>query len=153
NWANVLKHSGNDPSGGFLRAGAAHADGGVQMVGLADAGSGRDLWHFMRTGNLWQQPIKIRDTSRVRPPKVANPVACVAIREDLHVVVASEDGSLWHTMRHAGIAGWQSSFVEITSSANAGTRAPVTSVTCRAVADTLQVITADNGPHAVMATT
>jgi hypothetical protein len=154
NWTNVLFRSGNNPSGGFYMASVAHTGSGLHFVGLRDADPDDDLWYFAHAVGLgWLQPFKIRTASFAgpQPSKFANAVACASVGNDLHVLVTTEDGRLFHTIRF-GTEGWEhwQQFGDL--SAAAGGVPAISSVTCTGHGQGLLVVALDRETHTIWRT-
>lgn len=85
----------------FIHVACAATPKGLQIVAAGqdpDTHEPNVLFHRVRdTNGLWQPYQRVKDLARDCPTQVIYS-ACVSTQEGLHVVVAANDSSLWHSV-------------------------------------------------------
>ena len=110
-FGNVKAQESNNP-GTFIGISCAAAGGDLHVVGATSDGK---LWHTIRFADGSWQPafgdVKAQESND--PGPFTDNIRCaVADNGDLHVVGATSDGKLWHTIRFAN-GSWQPFFGDV----------------------------------------
>ncbi|BCJ40706.1 hypothetical protein Aiant_13630 [Actinoplanes ianthinogenes] len=100
----------NDP-GHFVATACAGARGGMHLVGLTHNGG---MWHTIRfaDGSGWQPSFGDVKAQESNDPGHFGAVGCAAVSGELHVVGLTNDGKMWHTIRHAD-GSWTPAFGDV----------------------------------------
>jgi hypothetical protein len=138
-FGDVKGQSGN--AGFFVTGGCAGVDGELQICGITDDGG---MWHTIRhTDGSWQSEFgDVKGQSG--NPGFFEAVSCAGIEGELHVCGITDDGGMWHTIRHTD-GSWQAQFGDVKG--QSGNPGHFEAVSCAAVAGELHVsgITNDGG--------
>jgi len=108
-FGDVKGQESNDP-GFFSSVACAGVGPDMQLVALTDVGG---MWHTIRHPDGTWQPF-FGDVKGVESndPGHFSAVACAGVNNELHVVGLTDDGRMWHTIRHDD-QSWQPSFGDV----------------------------------------
>ena len=108
-FGDVKSVESNNP-GHFSAVGCAGVGGQLHVVGLTDDGG---MWHTIRLNDsAWQSSFGDVKGVESKDPGYFSSVGCAAVNGELHVVGLTDDGGMWHTIRHAD-GSWQPSFGDV----------------------------------------
>jgi hypothetical protein len=108
-FGDVKAQESNDP-GEFKAAGTAGVSGELHVVGVTDDGG---MWHTIRhVDGSWQPSFGDVKAQESNDPGEFDAVACASVNGELHVVGLTEEGGMWHTIRHVD-GSWQPSFGDV----------------------------------------
>jgi hypothetical protein len=99
----------NDP-GHFSAVGCAGVNDQLQLAALTDDGK---MWHTIRRADgSWQSFFGDVKGVESNDPGYFSAVSCAGVGGQLHVVGLTDDGGMWHTIRHAD-GSWQPAFRDV----------------------------------------
>jgi hypothetical protein len=106
-FGDVKGQSGNP--GHFTAVGAGSVLGELQVCGLTDDGG---IWHTIRRSDGTWQPQFGDVTGQSGRPGFLSAVACAGVNDELQVAGQTDDGGIWHTIRHPD-RSWQGQFGDV----------------------------------------
>ena len=108
-FGDVKGQESNDP-GFFSAVGCAGVGGDLHVVSLTDDGW---MWHTIRRANgKWQPFFGDVKGQESNDPGFFSSVSCGSVNGDIHVVGLTNDGRMWHTIRHP-TGSWQPFFGDV----------------------------------------
>jgi hypothetical protein len=134
-FGDVKAQESNDP-GEFEAVGSAGVNGELHVVGLTEHGG---MWHTLRhEDGSWQPSFGDVKAQESNDPGEFKAVSCAGVSGELHVVGLTEEGGMWHTIRHPN-GSWQPAFGDVKAQ-ESNDPGEFSSVGCGGVDHELQVV-------------
>jgi hypothetical protein len=134
-FGDVKAQESNDP-GHFSSVGCAGVGGELQVVALTNDGK---MWHTIRHADgSWQPAFGDVKAQESNDPGYFTAVGCAGVNGELHVVGLTDDGRMWHTIRHAD-GSWQPFFGDVKAQ-ESNDPGYFTAVGCAGVSGELHVV-------------
>lgn len=100
----VRKTTATPIQGAFTRVAAGEANGAIHLCMVMESGA---LLHTIRHANAWEkQANDITTLTKSGAGLKFTDVACRSLASQLHVAAVTNNGGLWHTIRHLANPSW-----------------------------------------------
>jgi hypothetical protein len=108
-FGDVKSVESNDP-GYFTAVAGGGVNGELHVAALTNDGK---LWHTIRQDGLsWQSFFGDVKSVESNDPGYLTWVGCAGVNGELHLVNLTDDGDMWHTIRHPD-GSWQPAFGDV----------------------------------------